>query len=58
MTHESEQYAAEFPKELRLILSMLRGDMTALTSEEIESRLHGVDWSLFYALSIIIDCIL
>ncbi|GGH57565.1 hypothetical protein GCM10008014_29310 [Paenibacillus silvae] len=50
ITHENEQYAAELPKELRLILSMLRGDMTALTSQEIEGQLHGVDWSLFLRL--------
>ncbi|WP_434752031.1 nucleotidyltransferase domain-containing protein [Paenibacillus amylolyticus] len=50
MTHETELYSKEFPKELKLILSMLRGDLTTLTSEEIVGRLRDVNWSLFVQL--------
>lgn len=51
MTHETELYGTRFPKELKLILSMLRGDLTDLTSEEIKSRLHNIDWPLFLKLA-------
>lgn len=58
MTHETELYSTGFPKELKLILSLLRDDLADLTSEEIKGRLHEMDWPLFYNLWSIIVCIL
>ncbi len=50
MIHESELYSSGFPKELKLILSMIRGDLTALSPEELKARLKGTDWQLFLRL--------
>lgn len=50
MTHEIELYSTGFPKELKLILSMIRGDLTALPPEELKTRLQGTDWQLFLRL--------
>jgi len=50
MTHETELYSTGFPKELKLILSLLRDDLADLTSEEIKGRLHEMDWPLFLQL--------
>lgn len=50
MIHESELYSSGFPKELKLILSMIRGDLTALSPEELKAGLQGTDWQLFLRL--------
>ena len=50
MTHETELYSTRFPKELKLILSLLRDDLTDLTSKEMTSRLDDMDWPLFVQL--------
>lgn len=50
MIHESELYSSGFPKELKLILSIIRGDLTALSPEERKAGLQGTDWQLFLRL--------
>lgn len=50
MTHETERYSKGFPRELKLILSMLRGDFTDLTSKETASQMRDINWSLFVQL--------
>ncbi|PIH59788.1 nucleotidyltransferase family protein [Paenibacillus sp. LK1] len=49
--HEWEQYTADFPQELKLILSMIKGDLTAITSEDAQIRMKDMDWQLFLQLA-------
>ncbi|UPK45791.1 MULTISPECIES: nucleotidyltransferase domain-containing protein [Paenibacillus] len=50
MTHELDYYTTNFPQELKLILSMIRGEFTDLTSEDVKTQLQGTDWQLFLRL--------
>lgn len=51
MTHEFERYTAGFPQELKLMLSMIRSDLTALPREDVETLVQGTDWQLFLQLA-------
>ncbi|WP_440118215.1 nucleotidyltransferase domain-containing protein [Paenibacillus sp. QZ-Y1] len=51
MTHEFERYTTGFPQELKLILNMIRSDLTDLPREDVEKLVQGTDWQLFLQLA-------